>query len=234
MWLSAPAWAQSDPQTQSQTPLTLDSQAELPPPVQQDEIPEPLPEKPLGLATPHRPMARIGYFAISPTGPGYYSLRDWLLGDFRLSPPKTPYPPVLSDGYSFSDADYRYLDKPDSGQTDFLTSLKRRPFNNWTLSLGGEERVRFMDENGGYNRFTGRTNVYELMRSRVYGDLWYSDQFRVYTEMQDSRIANNSLPPLGNDVDHADFLNLFFDTKLFSVDNQPAYLRVGRQELVIE
>jgi hypothetical protein len=88
-----------------------------------------------------------------------------------------------------------------------------------------------MDENGGYARITGVVNTYELIRSRLYADVWYLDRFRVYAEMQDSQIFNNDLPPLPNDVDHADFLNLFADAKLFAVDKQPAYVRVGRQEM---
>jgi hypothetical protein len=223
------ALAQSEPQT-----APAPSTETVPDASSQGGPIEPPPNRltTLGTATPFRPMARIGYFVIGPTGPGNYSLRDALLGETRSGPPKTPYPPVLSDGYSFYDADYRYLDSPGSGQTDCLTGLKRmRVADDWTLSVGGEERVRFMDENGGYSRFTGTTNVYELTRSRVYGDLWYRDRFRLYAEMQDSRIGGNSLPPLGNDVDHADLLNLFVDAKLFSVGNQPAYARLGRQEL---
>ena len=97
--------------------------------------------------------------------------------------------------------------------------------------FGGEERIRYMDENGGYARFTGVANTYELIRSRVYADVWYRDWFRIYMEMQDSRITNNDLPPLPNDVNHADFLNLFADAKLFSLGKQPAYVRIGRQEM---
>ncbi|HEY7158622.1 MAG TPA: alginate export family protein [Gemmataceae bacterium] len=181
---------------------------------------------------PLRPMSRIGYFLLGPTGPGYYSLLDWILDEPRPTRPRTPYPPVSGDGYSFYDADYRYLENPNFGQVDFLSPLKRiHPGEDWLLSFGGEERVRYMDENGGYARFTGQANVYELIRSRVYADVWYRDWFRVYTEMQDSRIANNDLPPLPNDVDHDDFLNLFADAKLFSLGDRPAYVRFGRQEL---
>ncbi len=181
---------------------------------------------------PLRPMDRIGYFLVLPTGPGYYSLLFLLLDEPLAKPLKTPYPPVSGDGYSFYDADYRYLESPAFGQVDFFSPLKRiHAGEDWLLSLGGEERVRYMDENGGYARFTGQVNTYELIRSRVYTDVWYLDRFRVYAEMQDSRIANNDLPPLPNDVNHADIQNLFADAKLFAVNQQPAYVRVGRQEM---
>ncbi len=181
---------------------------------------------------PLRPMSRTGYFLIPPSGLGHYSFLELLLDEPRPNPPKLPFPPSSGDPYAFYDADWRSLVSPVAGTVDPLYPLKRlHPTDNWLLSFGGEERLRYMDENGGYARFTGQVNTYELLRSRVYADLWYLDLFRIYVEMQDSRIANNDLPPLPNDVDHADFLNLFAEAKLFSAGNQPAYVRVGRQEM---
>ncbi len=182
---------------------------------------------------PAPPLPRIGYFTIPPGGRGYYSLVDVLLDHHWLKTPQTPYPPTASDPISFYDANYRFLSDPRYRELiDPFYPLKRlHPGENWMFSTGGEERVRYMDENGGYARFTGQANTYELFRTRLYGDLWFLDLFRAYVEMQDSRIANNDLPPLGNDVDHADFLDLFVDAKLFEWEQQPAYVRVGRQEL---
>lgn len=181
---------------------------------------------------PLRTLPHAGYWLMPPTGPGYYSLWLRLLDEPLPKPPRTPFPPTSGDPYGFFDADFRYLENPSFGEVDWLAPLKRfHPTDNWLFSLGGEERLRYMDDNGGYEIFTGRHNAYELIRSRVYGDLWFRDVFRVYAEMQDSRIANSSLPPLPSDVDHADVLNLFADLKLFSVNQQPAYVRVGRQEL---
>jgi hypothetical protein len=183
---------------------------------------------------PLRPMPRAGYFLIAPTGLGYYSFLEMLLDEPLPKPPKLPYPASSGDPYSFYDADYRSLVSSVRGTADPLCLIKRiHPTDDWLLAFGGEERVRYMDENGGYARFTGQVNTYELIRSRVYADVWYRDWFRVYTEIQDSRIANNDLPPLPNDVNHTDFLNLFAEAKLFSLDNQPAYVRVGRQEMYL-
>jgi len=182
---------------------------------------------------PLPPPPRVGYFTIPPSGPGFYSLLDQLRGRDRPDPPKVPYPPTASHPNSFYDADYKFLDDPKNRSgLDPFNRLKRIHLGeNWMFSAGGEERVRYMDENGGYARLTGQANVYELIRTRVYGDLWFRDRFRVYVEMQDSRIANNDLPPLPNDVDHADFLNLFADLKLLDVAGGPVYVRGGRQEL---
>lgn len=173
-----------------------------------------------------------GYFLVQPDKPGYYSLLFWLLEEPSAGPPRTPWPPVSSDGFSFYDANYRYMEEPRSGEVDWFTALKRlHPTDDWLLSVGGEERLRYMDENGGYERITGKVNTYELVRSRVYADVWFRDWFRVYVEMSDARISGNRLPPLPIDVDHADFLNLFAQAKLFSLGDRPAYVRVGRQEL---
>ncbi|HTU19154.1 MAG TPA: alginate export family protein [Gemmataceae bacterium] len=181
---------------------------------------------------PPRKLDRVGFFLIAPDKPGYYSLLSLLLDEPSPTLPRMPYPPTAGDGYSFYDANYRYLENPRFGEVDLFSPLKRiHPTDDWLLSFGGEERVRFMDENGGYERITGIVNPDEWYRSRVYTDLWYRDLIRCYVEMMDDRVFNDKLTPLASDYDQADFLNLFVDAKLFSVARQPAYLRVGRQEL---
>lgn len=183
---------------------------------------------------PLRPPERVGYFLIPPNTPGYYSLLFFLLDEPSRNSTvlRLPYPATAGDGYSFYDADYRYLENPRFGEVDFLSFLKRiHPTDDWLLSVGGEERARFMDENGGYQQITGRVNPETWYRSRVYADVWYRDRFRVFVEMSDARVFNDSLPPLATDNDRADFLNLFAEAKLFSIAEQPAYVRIGRQEL---
>lgn len=181
---------------------------------------------------PPQTLPRYGYFLLPPNKPGYYSFLFLLLDEPSPQAPRTPYPPIAGDGYSFYDADYRYLENPSFGQVDLFSSFKRiHPTDAWMVSFGGEERIRYMDENGGYERITGVVNTDEWYRSRVYADVWFRDLFRVYVEMQDSRVFNDALPPLPSDVDYADFLNLFADAKLFSTREQTAYLRFGRQEL---
>jgi hypothetical protein len=181
---------------------------------------------------PLRPMPRTGYFLIAPNKPGYYSLLFLLLDEPSPGPPRMPYSPTSGDGYSFYDADYRYLENPRFGEVDFFSPLKRiHPTDAWLLSFGGEERLRFMDENGGYQRITGKVNTDLWYRSRVYADVWYRDWLRAYVEMSDARVFDDSLVPLSSDIDHADFLNLFVDAKLFSIAEQPTYVRIGRQEM---
>ncbi len=101
---------------------------------------------------------------------------------------------------------------------------------DWLLSLGGEERLRYMNELDDA-RITNVSNPHLLDRTRLYGDLWYRDIFRVYVEGIDAQTTPQRLPPLSIDVDHLDFWNLFIDWKVWDFDGKPVYLRAGRQNL---
>ncbi len=173
---------------------------------------------------------RLGAFFILPTGPGYYSFKDVLLGEYREKPPVYPWPPFCLDVVPFFDNNFRYLDDPNNTQFDWVDPVKRIHIgDNWLLSIGGEERIRFNDEIG--SRLTGKENIFESDRSRVYADLWYRDIFRLYAEFLDVQTFNEELPPSGTDVNKSDMLNFFADLKVFEFDGSPAYVRGGRQEL---
>lgn len=180
---------------------------------------------------PLGPLPRVGYFSTPPAGPGYYSLRDALWGNYRETPPKNPWPPVSADIFSFFDADFRYLDDPKNQQFGFFDPIKRiHPNDDWLLSFGGEERIQWKNEND--SRLTWRRNEYELNRVRLYGDVWYQDRFRLYGEFLSAESFNQDLRPLAIDRDHGDALNLFIDAKLAELDGSNVYARVGRQELL--
>jgi hypothetical protein len=187
--------------------------------------------KPFWTTVPHlSPYPRTGNFFFPPSGPGYYSLEDCLTGNSREKPPKAPWPPVSPDFFPFYDADFRYLDDPKNQQHDWLDCIKRiHCGDNWLLSLGGEERVRYMYEIS--SRLTGKFNDYTLERTRLYADLWYKDWFRVYVEFLDAQDFGHDLAPLAIDVDRSDLLNAFFDVKVGELCDSPIYARVGRQEL---
>jgi hypothetical protein len=177
------------------------------------------------------PFPRPGNFYTPPSGLGYYSLLDLLKDNERQTAPKFPYGPISITPFSFFDADFRYLDDPKNKQYDWLDFTKREHFrDDWMFSVGGEERIRYMNEVD--SRLTGKDNVYELLRTRVYGDLWYRDVFRVYVEYIDAQIFDNELPPALIDVNRSDLLNLFADLKLGELDGDPVYVRGGRQELL--
>ncbi|HMF12983.1 MAG TPA: alginate export family protein, partial [Gemmataceae bacterium] len=189
--------------------------------------------KPFWVNVPHlSPRPRTGDFIIPPSGPGYYSLEDCLTGNERQAPPKYPWGvPISPCFFPFYDNDFRYLDDPKNTQHDWLDLLKRIHCGyNWLLSIGGEERVRYMYEID--SRLTGKFNDYTLLRSRLYGDLWYKDWFRVYVEYLDAQSFGQDLAPLAIDIDRSDLLNAFVDLKVGELQDQPIYVRVGRQELL--
>lgn len=103
------------------------------------------------------------------------------------------------------------------------------------FSAGGEFRYRMMDE---ANRLRpvppGVQNlaVYNLWRYRQYVDLKVGDTSRVYFELLDASMFDNPLSPTGIDINRWEIQNLFVDVKFAERDDQPVYLRVGRQELL--
>lgn len=178
-------------------------------------------------------MPRTGNFPIPPTGPGYYALLDLVRGDYRPAPPRYPYPRFGLILPSFFDLDnFAYLDDPANTERDWLDPLKRiRIGDNWLFVTGGDYRQRYQFE---YNsRLSERNNGYLLNRTRVYGDLWFRDDLRLYVEGLFASSGYEDLPPLPTDESYADFLNLFMDLKLASVGGQPVYVRIGRQELLL-
>ncbi len=180
---------------------------------------------------PARPQPRPGNFAIPPKGCGYYSFADWILDRPREAPPKYGYPPFALMSNSFFDADFRYVDSADPADIDWSERLKRIHLgDSWLFSTGGQASSRYMLET--HSRLGLRDNVYDLIRARVYGDLWYQDIFRVYAEFISSQSIWQDLPVLPIDVNKSDFQNLFVDVKLFELDGRAAYARIGRQELL--
>src|SRR5260221_4283947 len=123
-------------------------------------------------------IPRAGFFAVPPTGPGYYSLLDVVTGEYRENPPKFGYPRFAVGPIPNFDTDWRYVDQP-GYDADLLEKLHRIHLgDNWLFATGGEFRFRYYDENN--SRLSGKDNHYELTRLRIYGDLWYKDTFRIY------------------------------------------------------
>jgi len=181
---------------------------------------------------PVRLFPKLGDAPVPPKGPGYYSALDWLRDDYREKAPRFPYSPIAAMVPSFFDADFRYLDDPKNEQHHPFDIWHRCHLGcDWLFKTGGEVRWRHMHEVN--SRLTGITNDYDLLRTRVYGDLWYWDQFRVYVEYLDAHSFNQNLPPLGIDIDRSDLLNLFADVKIAEIDDKPVYVRGGRQEILL-
>lgn len=181
---------------------------------------------------PVTPLPRVGIYVIPPAGAGYYSLWDLITGNKREAPPVAPYAPFALIPTSAFDIDFRYLEKPDH-EKDFFDPLKRIHLgDDWLLSFGGQFWYRFMDETDSRLNAAGVDNIYHLYRTRFHADLWYQDRFRLFAEFIDARTSGQSLAPLPTDQNHTDMLNLFADIRLGQFLNGPAYMRVGRQELL--
>jgi len=178
---------------------------------------------------PIRPPARAWAFTILPSDAGYYSLLDLICGDCKEMAPKLPYGLLgLSTTPSF-EIDFRYLDRPDNHQHDYLDCLKRIHCDDWLLSLGGQFRYRTMHEVD--YRLTTYQNDFSLFRTRLHADLWHRDCFRLFAEGQYCENFHEDLPPGASDINRGDFLNLFTDVKLCQLDGGPAFVRAGRQEM---
>ena len=179
---------------------------------------------------PVTPMPRPGVSVTPPSGTGYYSLWDLVTDNERKAPPVAPYAPFGLLPTSSFDIDFRYLEK--SGyEKDLFDPVKRIKLgNDWLLSFGGNFWIRHVHETD--SRLTSQSNTFNLIRTRLHADLWYRDQFRLFAEGIDSRSYSQNITPLATDVNHTDMLNLFADIKLANVKEGPAYVRVGRQELL--
>ncbi len=179
-----------------------------------------------------RIFPRTGDFPVLPTGPGYYSLHDWLTGNYRPGPPKFPYPRFGLMPPSFFDTDFRYLDDPTNTDFDWSDFLHRIHLgDNWLFATGGQFWSRYMHEVN--SRLSGFQNDYTLIRTRIWADLWYRDLVRLYAEFLDAHSIDPDLPPLRIDVNRSDFLNAFVEIKAGEWEDRPIYVRLGRQELLL-
>jgi Alginate export len=180
---------------------------------------------------PVRPHPRPGYFTIPPSGCGAYSFLDALNGCCRDKPPIMPWGSFAFYQPSFYDTDFRYLDKPDNKQCDFWDPLKRiHCGDDWLLSFGGQTWFRSVNEVN--SRLGNPDNNYGLYRNRIYADMWHKDDFRVFVEYIYAESFWSDLNPAPIDINRSDFLNLFFEAKLGTIDDKPLYARVGRQEML--
>lgn len=172
----------------------------------------------------------IGYPAIPPTGPGYYSLRDVLFGQYQEAAPKGGYPRFFATPQGFFDVDFTSIDK--KKDPTFLEKIHRVHLgDDWLFGTGGEYRLRYNNENNA--RLTGVRNDFELSRLRIFGDLWYRDMFRVYVEYIDASSLNHDLPPTLTDRNWGDLLNAFIEVKTIDVDGENIYARIGRQQILL-
>ena len=212
-----------------------------PPTPEDDESVPPSPINPLGpndgASLPPMIASQAGTYASPSTSPGMAAPTP-----AAAKPAGPPKPPPQPWKPCFFDNDFSYKKAPHTHL--FGEELKDMPLDSivpWDiaedtrLSVGGEVRHRYMNEN---NRLrapfgnSGARSTYDLVRWRQYFDLKHSDWVRVYIEMIDASSTGNDLPITGIDVNRWDLQNAFVDLKVLERDDKPVWLRAGRQELL--
>ena len=184
------------------------------------------------------PFPRTGNYYVAPSGPGYYTLYDYFTGKELPDRPKNPYLQWGQNANPFFNVDFRYLDNPDNKEHFFLDSIKRIHLgDNWLFSTGGEFRERYssLDNAYLYNKtksLAGADEDFSVYRTRLYGDLYYLDIFRVYGELISADTTPQKIPHLSSDEAKIDILNLFVELKVLPLGDSAVYVRGGRQELL--
>ncbi len=144
---------------------------------------------------------------------------------------KPPKPPQPYKGSAFALNDFSYLEDPkNTAPYQPFDELKRiRLGDCLRLDLGGEYRNRYHVEHN--MRLRGEDNDFDLNRVRLYSDLWYGKDLRLYVEYLDAVSFGEEVAPRPTDEDRSDFLQMFADLNLTDACGQPLYLRVGREEM---
>lgn len=145
------------------------------------------------------------------------------------TPPKGPNYLALRHNEDFS-----YLDGPEGSYTrDFFDPIKNIHLNkDWHLRLGGEVRLRFESEtNRNFGARDPSNDAFLLYRELLHADLRYRNQFRIFVEGIDARVADRDLPQIPGMENAFDFEQLFADLRILG-ETTPLTLRVGRQELI--
>ncbi len=113
-----------------------------------------------------------------------------------------------------------------------LAGLKNQKIGDWTYSIGGSLRYRFLEES---NRLrppvpAGRSS-YNQWRITPYLEVKHGDQFTGYVQAIDAPTFNADLPELPIDENRFDLLQYYGDMKLLGSGDTALRLRTGRQFL---
>lgn len=150
-----------------------------------------------------------------------------------------PAPPPNPFKDPFYNNNFQYLDDGRE-RSEYYELLKRLHVGEHvTVDLGGEFRHQFKNENR-RSLVTGtptspRTDSFDLWRLRLYSNVAFSDWIRGYVEVIDAVSTHEDLPPLANDENRSDVLNLFVDCLLHAgATGRETWLRLGRQEMLYD
>ncbi|MCB9897322.1 MAG: alginate export family protein [Planctomycetes bacterium] len=124
--------------------------------------------------------------------------------------------------------DWTFLAEPDAQTKHQYPDIKLIELGDgWTLTLGGQERIRWQKETGKSLKGTHpRNNDFVLNRARVSADFRHESGFRAYVEILDARIWGEELRPTPIDRNVADVHNGFLE-----YGKGDTTVRGGRMEL---
>ena len=118
------------------------------------------------------------------------------------------------------------------GDEPLLGFLKNQPIGcDWTLSVGGELRYRYMDESDRLRPGGPGRSTYDLWRITPYIEMKQGDAFTAYVQAIDASIFNEDLPVTGIDENRSDLLQFYADFKIAEGGDGTLRGRVGRQFL---
>jgi hypothetical protein len=134
----------------------------------------------------------------------------------------------------FYDNNFSYLNNPNYNDWYPGDHFKQVPVSDcWMLDLGGQYRARYQGEHNMRGLgLTGLDDNFLLHRTRLFLNAKYSDWFRFYGEFIDAESNYENFPIRLIEVNRADMLNLFADTRVFNGDSGDLWFRIGRQELL--
>lgn len=101
----------------------------------------------------------------------------------------------------------------------------------WTVSVGGQLRYRYMNEDNRLRPGGPGKSTYDLWRFTPHIKLQQGDAFTAYVEAIDASIFNEELPVTGIDENRSDLLQVYGDFKIAEGDEGTLRGRVGRQFL---
>jgi hypothetical protein len=123
-------------------------------------------------------------------------------------------------------------DCPLFGDEPLLGFLKNKPIGcDWTVSVGGELRYRYMDESDRLRPGGPGQTTYDLWRFTPSIELKQGDAFTAFVQAIDASIFNEEKPVTGIDENRSDLLQFYADFKIAEGEEGTLRGRVGRQFL---
>jgi hypothetical protein len=146
-----------------------------------------------------------------------------------------PSPQARTASESCSIADLFACDGWLTSDETLLHDFQKQEFaTDWTYSVGGALRWRYLDE---ANRLrpplTAGRSTYQQWRFTPYMELSYAKRITGYAQIIDATTFGEDLPIVPIDVNRWDMLQLYADLKVFEFESGDLHYRYGRQLITL-